>query len=455
MVNSMGKRKSHEEYLTEIKEINPRIEVLGIYTLNNQKILHRCKVCNYEWNATPINILRGRGCPRCGNLKRIQSRTKTQKQYEEELRNKNNSIELLDSYINTNTPILHKCNVCNYKWKIRPSKILKGQGCPVCSGNIIGESPYFQNSIWASKYKEYFSKYLSEDQMKSYMPYSNKKIEVSCPECGNIKKIGIDTLLTDGFGCVCGDGISYPNKFVRKMLDQLKIKYVPEYKSEWTNKKVYDIYIPSIDCIIENNGEQHYVNTFSSYGGRSLHEEISNDEYKKMLALDNKIKHYIVLDCRHSEKEWIKKSILDSNLKNLLNIQENNIDWELCDEYATKNVVKTVSQLWNSQLTMKEICKKLNICRGTVEAYLKKASHFGWCDYVAGEGYKRGMRSTRGSLHHNSRKVIRLSDLHIYDWVNCAAQENNLSRTTITRKCKKKKDFMYYDEYLNEFGRCK
>lgn len=65
------------------------------------------------------------------------------------------------------------------------------------------------------------------------------------------------------------------------------------------------------------------------------------------------------------------------------------------------------------------------------------------------------MRSTRGSLHHNSRKVIRLSDLHIYDWVNCAAQENNLSRTTITRKCKKKKDFMYYDEYLNEFERCK
>lgn len=446
----MGKRKTHEQYLMELEKVNPCIEVLGLYTLNNQKIRHRCKVCKYEWDATPINVLRGRGCPACGNLKRAKTEAKTQKQYEGELKDVNNSIELLDSYINTNTPILHRCKVCNHQWKIRPSKLLKGQGCPVCSGNIIGESPYFQNSIWSSEYREYFSKYLSEEQMKKYMPYSNKKVEVTCPECRNVKKIGMDTLLASGLGCICGDGQSYPNKFVRKVLDLLKIQYIPEYKSAWTNKKVYDIYIPSLDCIIENHGEQHYVNTFSSYGGRNLQEEMFNDKYKKQLALDNNIKHYIVLDCRHSEKEWIKKSILDSDLVDLLDIKEKDINWELCDEYATKNIVKIASELWNLQLTMKEIRKELNLSKGTIEAYLKKANDLGWCDYVVGEGHKRGMKSTQGSSHHHARKVIRLSDLHIYDWLNYAAQENNLSRITMMRRCKKKKDFMYYDEYLNE-----
>ena len=52
--------------------------------------------------------------------------------------------------------------------------------------------------------------------------------------------------------------------------------------------------------------------------------------------------------------------------------------------------------------------------------------------------------------HPMSRKVIRLSDLKIYDCMISAAEDNNVCRVTIYRKCRNHKEFMYYDEWLLE-----
>lgn len=46
------------------------------------------------------------------------------------------------------------------------------------------------------------------------------------------------------------------------------------------------------------------------------------------------------------------------------------------------------------------------------------------------------------------RKVIRLSDLKIYDCGICAAEDNNVSKSTICNRCKTHKGFMYYDEWI-------
>ena len=66
----MTKRKTHEEYVNQVKSINPNIEVLGTYVNNHTKILHKCTLDDYEWYTLPANILKGSGyitsqC--CGN----------------------------------------------------------------------------------------------------------------------------------------------------------------------------------------------------------------------------------------------------------------------------------------------------------------------------------------------------------------------------------------------------
>ena len=53
-----------------------------------------------------------------------------------------------------------------------------------------------------------------------------------------------------------------------------------------------------------------------------------------------------------------------------------------------------------------------------------------------------------GGNNPRAKKIIRLSDNKIYNCIIDAAEDNNMNRNTMRNRCKKHKDFMYYDEYL-------
>ena len=55
-----------------------------------------------------------------------------------------------------------------------------------------------------------------------------------------------------------------------------------------------------------------------------------------------------------------------------------------------------------------------------------------------------------GQSAGRARKIIRLIDEKIYGCIMDAADDNNIDRHTVTRRCKKHQDFMYYDEWLIE-----
>ena len=59
-------KKTHEQFVKELSSVNPNIEVLGVYVKAREPIFVRCKIDNYEWFATPDNLLRGKGCKICG-----------------------------------------------------------------------------------------------------------------------------------------------------------------------------------------------------------------------------------------------------------------------------------------------------------------------------------------------------------------------------------------------------
>lgn len=59
------RRKSHEQYISELSAKNPNIEVVEKYINANTNIKHRCLVCSYEWMVKPSHALHGLGCPSC------------------------------------------------------------------------------------------------------------------------------------------------------------------------------------------------------------------------------------------------------------------------------------------------------------------------------------------------------------------------------------------------------
>lgn len=122
-------KKTHEEYVSELGFIKPNIEVIGEYKNLRTKLLHRCKVCGYEWFVRPDNLLYlSNGCPKCGKRAVL-----TNKEFIERVNRVNSNIEVIGTYHNSVEKIKFGCKLCGNIWEAKPNNILNGKGCPVCS----------------------------------------------------------------------------------------------------------------------------------------------------------------------------------------------------------------------------------------------------------------------------------------------------------------------------------
>ena len=121
-----GMYKTTEEFKQEMKEINDDIEILGEYKSALTKIKCKCKIDGHEWEATPHDLLSGRGCPKC------YGRNKTTEEFVNELKEINDNIEILGEYIKSNIKIKCKCKIDGYEWEVTPNSLLNGSGCPKC-----------------------------------------------------------------------------------------------------------------------------------------------------------------------------------------------------------------------------------------------------------------------------------------------------------------------------------
>ena len=133
----MRKRKTHDEYVTELAIKNPNVEVREKYIDVKTKIIHYCKIHKTEWKTSPCNVLNGKGCLECGSDKLRRIKQKTNETYISELAIKNPNLEAIDDYIDTKTKILHRCKTHNFQWLITPSDALRGHGCKFCESENI------------------------------------------------------------------------------------------------------------------------------------------------------------------------------------------------------------------------------------------------------------------------------------------------------------------------------
>lgn len=280
----------------------------------------------------------------------------------------------------------YHCNKCGYedwKFEINFEKGGKTRCSCCCSAPKVVVSEINDIPTMAPWMIKYFPG--GYDEAKLYTYGSGKEIDFVCPDCGNIKKMEIHTLYENGFSCSCHGHFSYPERFFEEFLKQLKINYKRQLSRKdfnWIENYLYDFYLYDYDTIIETHGSQHYVETTLTQ--RTLFEEQENDRLKERLAKSNKIQNYIILDCRKSEIEWIKNSIMNSNLPKLLNFTENNIDWDLCDKKALGNKIREISEFYEFHkfdMQKKEIAKYFNISVSWLMKLLKKGDKYGWCSY--------------------------------------------------------------------------
>ncbi|MEI2465182.1 zinc-ribbon domain-containing protein [Niallia taxi] len=292
-----------------------------------------------------------------------------------------NNLKINEVSRGTNFLCNWNCETCNSTYQMSPSNRTgkKQAGCPYCSGHKVNDT----NCLWTSH--PAIAVKLLDKKLGYKVSYgSQTKTTFVCDNCNETFDKQINVATKNGLNCPhCSDGVSYPEKFMLSLLKQIDCKYVYQKGNfAWVENRIYDFYIPKLSCIIEVHGSQHYIEKgFDKLGGRNLKEEQDNDRLKERLAKSNGIENYIVIDCRESDKEWIKSSILISDLSKLLDLKDGRVDWEKCHEQACKSLVKRACYLWNSGVKVKQISNQLEVSNTAIRKYLKQGNLLGICDY--------------------------------------------------------------------------
>lgn len=276
----------------------------------------------------------------------------------------------------------YKCNVCGYECDdehiIYEISLKNGHGCSVCGGGNAVQRGINDIATVASWMLPYFK---NVNDAYTHSIGCRDVIDFKCINCGHEYEKILANAYKYGLHCpVCEDGYSYPEKFMMSVLNQLKVPYKFQLTKsffKWCGKYKYDFYLPDYNMIIETHGEQHYFNngTFTI----TVDEQKEIDKIKMDLAIDNNI-NYKVIDCRYSNIEWIKNSIV-SELGVIFDLS--NVDWMLCHSNGLKNVVKEICDYYmnNDKPSTVELSKIFPYYYTTISNYLKNGAKLGWCDY--------------------------------------------------------------------------
>lgn len=271
----------------------------------------------------------------------------------------------------------------------------RGNGCPACAGKVVirGKTdvatthPHIANLFW------------NKEEAYGCFAFSKKKVDFKCPRCGEKITNSIRVVTQFGLSCKkCGDGVSYPEKFVFNVLKQtLKLRSSVLYENDFetqkqfdwsknvlhdnpklSGNKIYDFYVPIHNgLLIETHGPQHFKKNLyhTRSKDKTLEEEQENDCIKYKIAIQNGIspENYVTLDCSCSTIQYIKQSIMRSVLPQILGFTEEQIDWLECDRFATSSRVYEACCYWNDGLNnYNEIASIMKMGVSTIRRYICK-----------------------------------------------------------------------------------
>lgn len=287
----MSKRLTQVEVEVNVKvKHGGDISVIGEY-VNNRSPLHCvCNICGHMWFPNYLNLIGGSRCPECSKKKSANMRRFTSEYVALKVEDIHDGhIHIIGEYQNSHAPLLCGCNICEYEWFPRFSDLQNGHGCPNC----IGRVKHAQEEVVRMVDQ------LSNGNIKVVGLYTGASdhLECRCTVCNHVWNSRFDSI-KKGCGCPNCANINTESTGIKEIKQYLKfqnIVYTIEKKyKDLVNKRplAYDIYIPSLNTLIEYDGQQHYEyspNFFHKKGYWQFEDQQRRDEIKNQYAFDNNI----------------------------------------------------------------------------------------------------------------------------------------------------------------------
>lgn len=406
--------KGHAQFISELKKRNPTIKVTGKYVNAYTKIEWECHKCGMKQFSRPTSLFTSKGlCKKCMQ----DSRFYTDAQFKEKIKKLNPNINVTGTYVDSNTKIEWKCNVCGEKQYSNPKYLHRLSGiCSKCRNSHKREefynefkklatppkllTPYINVTtkvkclcnvcgyVWESlpnvilTYKNpcpqcaKLSRCTDKEEFKNRLEHINPKIELlsdykrnylpvkcKCLLCGNIFSTRPNDLLR-GKGCPeCNHtSTSFVEQFLLISLrDVLGDTEVISRDKKAIGKEL-DIYIPKKYYAIE-------------YGSWFWHKDrVENDQDKIIKCKSKNIKLLCIYDSCHEEVNLANTIIYKEDLSQNLDIVKK-ILLRIFAEFNIKcsfsenqwNKIKEKAYIQSRRMTTDEFMKELRKVNGDVE----------------------------------------------------------------------------------------
>lgn len=281
------------------------------YKNSRTPITLRCKKHDVVFSRTPLNLLKGWGCPAC-NKEQGKTWTNTvAKTYDPSRRSERWTTErfIAESkayhgegffdysqchYVNNDTPVTLIRIVDGAVINIRPDDHLRHDA-------DYGVQRYYQGTTDKEKI-HLIVRHLEENiETPIYVPMqkiddTSKRFKCVCPLHGEF----VTSLAKVRNGNCCpecdGSGESVGERNIRRYLQGKNIKFEQEYRIE--DKKYFDtyarvdFYLPDLNTMIEFQGEQHYgiANKAITHGSRKWQSQKKRDNHLRRYAADHNVR---------------------------------------------------------------------------------------------------------------------------------------------------------------------
>ena len=425
----MPRRKTHEEFINELYDVNDKIKILDKYVNNHTKLICECTICNHTWSTTGKILLRGHGCPKCaGNEK------KTHEEFLNDLCKINKNIEILSEYQNNRTKVKCKCLIDGYEWEATPNALLSNEGCPKCGRDRIGKSKLKSHEVFE---KELFAINPNITLLNKYVN-SYTKIKCKCNIDGYIWETIPRTLLT-GHGCPkCVSCVHRSNdEFLQELYE---VNPNIDVKTHFT--KVND----KITCKCKICNNVWYTTPHALFGGcgcpkcsheriklnsRKLHKQFISELYsinKDIEVIGTYVNSHTKLECKCKKcgNVWfpIPNNLLrNSQCPSCNNYSgENSIKNYLCDfgiEFVSQHRFNDLRGVNNGVLSYDFYLPKYNLLiEYQGEQHEKPIDFSGRGEDFAKECFKNQQEHDNRKRQYAKKNNIKLLEIWYYDFDN-------------------------------------
>jgi hypothetical protein len=344
----LERKLSQKEFIKRVIESNSNIEIIGEYINNHSNVDAYCSKHNVYFSKSASLLMKGIGCKKCCSENYSNIQNCSYETFMKEFEKYKSKIEIIGEYKNYKELTLFKCKIDEHEWMAQPGRIVKGIGCPKCSGmiktddefkkelelknpNIISLQKYINNKTkilcrcllddyeWMIKPSDVLKisgcpmckklkmrQYLGEshegfiERMKIINPYiiiigqyinRNEKILCRCL-IDNCEWMANPGHLLNHHGCPECYQKSRGEIFIKNILKKYNIFFISQHKfndCKDKRKLSFDFYLPESNMCIEYQGGQHYKQVDFFGGKKQLEDQQRRDEIKRNYCINKNI----------------------------------------------------------------------------------------------------------------------------------------------------------------------